>query len=620
MIVLAQAIAVGPFSTSSATSVEDRVQERLSRDMSQIQRITKVSHYFIDAELNTSTHLITANQTVEYFNNANISLKEVLFRMWANATQGLVKIYNVYDEDSQPLLYQMSEDTNLKVTLKKPVAPSTSTTMRIEFSLSTPNWEFRFGYTDTLHNLAGWYPIASVYDENGWDTSPYSFAGESFYSDVSNYDVNITVPAGQIVAANGELVNKVALPSDRVKWIWKAEMIREFVFSCSPFYRVTSVEINGLTISSYYFKEHVSRGLEAIQIAEKAIKTFSSLFAPYPSSTFSIAESNLGGYHGMIIAGMEYTGLILVDEYFYYYSSERTFETVLAHEVAHQWFSYRVGSDSYAEPWLDEGFATYSEVLYYEFVHGQSEGKQHLNEIRTSYSNWQQSKGDEALGQSMEIWEDYPNRYHSVVYFKGALVVNMLRSHVGNATFFRAMQTYFDRFSYRNAKIADLIEVFEETHGADLDWFFDDWVFQKGLPQYSVTVVFGDSNNLVLDVRQENAPKKMLVPFEIKYRGHSEIKTAWVNKTRQIIEFRVDEVPTGVIVDPENIILCAKKIRPLWDPVFRLIISGVTIGIIGLAISKKRKTLHPPPTSLDHFLEKELRKEGSNAPQENHGD
>jgi len=573
-----------------------------------------VSHYFINAEINTTTHLLTANQTVEYFNNANISLKEVLFRMWANATQGFMRIHNVYNGDGQPLLYRTSENINLKVTLKKPVTPFANTTIRIEFSLSIPNWEFRFGYTDTVYNLAGWYPIASVYDENGWDTSPYSFAGESFYSDASNYDVNIIVPAGQIVAANGELAKKVALSSDRVKWTWKAEMIREFVFSCSSFYRVTSVKINGLTISSYYFKEHVSRGLEAIVIAEKAIKTFSSLFAPYPSSTFSIVESNLGGYHGMIIAGMEYSRLILVDEYLYSFSSEHAFENVLAHEVGHQWFSYIVGSDSYAEPWLDEGFATYSEVLYYEFAHGLSEGKKHLNEIRTSYINWQQYKSDEALGQSMEFWEDHPINYYFGVYFKGAVVINMLRSYVGNATFFKAIQTYFDRFSHKNAKIVDLIAVFEETSSVDVDWFFDEWVFQKGLPQYSVTVVFGDSNNLVLDVLQESVPKKMLVQFKIQYKDHSEIKTAWVNKTRQIIEFRVHEAPTGVIVDPQNIILGAKKIRPLWDPIFRLIISGVSFGIIGVMVAKKKKTLHPPPTALDHFLERELRKEGSNAP------
>jgi hypothetical protein len=575
-----------------------------------------MSHYFIEAELNTSMHLVKANQTVDYFNNANISLKEVLFRIWANAT-GFMRIQTIYDKDGQPLSYQTSNSTTLKVTLKGTLGPWMRTTIRIRFSLSIPNQEYRFGYTNTLYNLAGWYPIVSVYDENGWDTSPYSFIGESFYSDISNYDVNIIVPVDQIVAANGELVSKVTLSNNRVKWTWKAEMIREFIFSCCPHYKVASkvasVRMNDLTISSYYFEEHASRGLEAINIAEKAIKTFSSLFTTYPLSTFSIVESNLGGYQRMLIAGMEYSGLILIDESLYR-SPKYAFETVLVHEVGHQWFFYKVGSNSYAEPWLDEGFATYSEVLYYEFVYGKSRGKEHLNQIRNSFINWIQSKSDKALGQSMEFWENNPNYYYFVVYLKGALVINMLRSYIGNATFFKAMQMYCDRFSYKNAKIADLIEVFEKTFGADLDWFFDEWVFKRGLPRYLVTVVWMDSNNLILEIRQEDTVKKMLVPFKIEYRDHSEIKTAWVNESRQIIEIRVEEVPARVIIDSENVIPCFKKVKPLLDPFFRLIIWVVSSGIISLIVLKKRKTLHPPLTSLDHFLEKELQKEKTNVP------
>jgi hypothetical protein len=116
---------------------------------------------------------------------------------------------------------------------------------------------------------------------------------------------------------------------------------------------------------------------------------------------------------------------------------------------------------------------------------------------------------------------------------------------------------------------------------------------------------------MILDVRQKEPPKKLLITFEIKYKGHSEMRNAWVNSSQQIIGFLIDEVPTGVVVDPENTIILGRVgIRHLWDPVFGLMIISVGIGAVGLMILKRRKTLHPPPTPLDHFLETEFLDEG----------
>ena len=610
LIVLIQV--TGVVFPSESSIVNYTIKPRyLSSSAQQTRNIEDVSHYMIEVELDTSTHILVANETVEYFNSETISLDEIVFKLWANANQGFVKIIEITDKDGCPLLYQTEEDINLKVKLRKSIALGERTLIQIRFILSVPNVSYRFGYSENLYNIANWYPIVAVYDENGWDTSPYSFTGESFYADVSNYDVNITVPASYVVAANGELVNKINLQNDKVKWIWKAKLMRDFVFSCSPSYFVASLKMGNLTLFSYYlnFKPHSIRGTQALHIAKNAIQTFSLLFGHYPYSTFSIVESTLGtGTQGLIVAGMEYPSLILVDDYFYASSSEHGFETVIAHEVAHQWFAFAVGNDPYSEPWLDEGFASYSEVLYYEFVHGRPEGKRHLNEMKSNYLSWQERHGDEIIGHSMEFWEDRLGSYYFIVYKKGTLVIDMLRLQVGNATFFKAMRTYFDKFLYKNAKISDLINVFEEVCGYDIDWFFDQWLFRKGFPSYHVVIIFEDSKNVIINIYQEREPKKMLVPFEIKYEERSVIKTVWINRTQQTIEFEVESLPMDVVMDPEDRILGIRSARTLWDPLVSILLTVMSGGIIGFAVSKKASALRAPPTSLDYLLEERLQK------------
>ena len=582
----------------------------LSSSKQQTKSVEDFSHYMLEVELNTSTHILVANETVEYFNGETVSLDEIVFKLWANATQGFVKISEITDKDGRPLLYQTEEDINLKVKLRKSIAPGERTLIQIRFILSVPNVRNRFGYSENCHSIANWYPIVAVYDENGWDTSPYSFTGESFYADVSNYDVNITVPASYVVAASGELVNKITLQNNKVKWIWKAKSMRDLFFSCSPFYVVTSLKMGNVTLFSYHLKTHSTKGTQALHIAKNAIQTFSLLFGHYPYSTFSIVESNLEtSVRGLITAGMEYCSIILVNDYYYAGSSERGFETVIAHEVAHQWFAFAVGNDPYSEPWLDEGFASYSEVLYYEFVHGRPEGKRHLNEMRRSYLNWQEHHGDEIIGHSMEFWEDQSSSYYFIIYKKGALIIDMLRLQVSNATFFKAMRTYFDKFSHKNAKISDLVNVFEEVCRYDIDFFFNQWLFRKGFPSYHVVIIFEDSKNVILNVYQERNPKKMLVPFEIKYKERSVIKTVWINRTQQIIEFEVESLPMDVVIDPEDRILGIKKARTLWDPIVRILLTVMSVGIIGFAVSKKAGALRPPTFPLDYFLEKRLQKE-----------
>ncbi len=170
---------------------------------------------------------------------------------------------------------------------------------------------------------------------------------------------------------------------------------------------------------------------------------------------------------------------------------------------------------------------------------------------------------DEIVYQNMTYW-DRNAAYSPIVYSKGALIIRMLRFVVGNTTFFRAMQTYYDRFLHTNAKIRDLITVFEEVSGTDLDWFFMEWLFRKGLPKFELESAeveqVGTEYELTVSVHQQTCCNethvfKMPVPFLIQYEQHMETRTAWVNFTKQEIRFTTGEKPVLVELDRQKVIL-----------------------------------------------------------------
>ncbi|MFQ6123442.1 MAG: M1 family aminopeptidase [Candidatus Heimdallarchaeota archaeon] len=537
-----------------------------------------ISRYRMDVELDTlRTHSLSCHYSLEYTNTENVPLTELFFHLYPNAFQdvsglypnasqdegGALMINSVTDKEGNLFMTELLNQTNLRLVLAKPLQPWDSLEIRMEFDVKIPHIPNRFGYWEndnmTTLNLGNWYPIVAVFEEIGWHTKPYAYSGESFYSDIADYQVNITVPTGEVVAATGVLINRVPGENGTTTWCWEAELVRDFVFSVSPDFQVRSKQAQGTTISSYYVAIDSERGERALEIAETSLKLFSQLYGPYPYTTFSIVENPTpnGG-------GMEYPTFVLMGSGLYRRASAITFEAVLVHEIAHQWFPFLIGSNSFAEPFADEAFATFSEKLYWEFVYGPEAEEAAWQYSQNHYFSFLKRTGvDEIVYQNMSYW-DRSAAYSPIVYSKGALIIRMLRFVVGNTTFFRAMQTYYERFLHTNAKIRDLITVFEEVSGTDLDWFFMEWLFRKGLPKYELESAeveqVGTEYELTISVHQQTCCNEthrfqMPVPFLIQYEQHLETRTAWVNFTKQEIRFTTGDKPVLVELDRQKVIL-----------------------------------------------------------------
>jgi hypothetical protein len=151
-------------------------------------------------------------------------------------------------------------------------------------------------------------------------------------------------------------------------------------------------------------------------------------------------------------------------------------EYVIAHELGHQWSGDQVTCSPFNHMWLNEGFASYSEVLYFEYAYG------------WPYAEWwlgtqRHTNAGTPYVENLETDDVFDG---TTVYDKGSWLVHMLRHQMGDDLFFPAMQYFFleSEFAGGSADTDDLNSVVSQFYGSDMSWFFDAWVYQEGNPNY----------------------------------------------------------------------------------------------------------------------------------------
>ncbi|MBX6766918.1 MAG: M1 family metallopeptidase, partial [Actinomadura rubrobrunea] len=147
---------------------------------------------------------------------------------------------------------------------------------------------------------------------------------------------------------------------------------------------------------------------------------------------------------------------------------------LLVHELAHQWFGDSVTPKRWADIWLNEGFATYSEWLYFEKFTGKS-AQQSFDEVYAT-------PADDDLWKPVTADPGRDDIFHSTVYDRGAMTLHMLRRTIGDRAFFRLVKLWPTVNRYGNASTADFIAFAEKVSGKQLDDLFKKWVYTSGKP------------------------------------------------------------------------------------------------------------------------------------------
>lgn len=479
--------------TDSPEIVERKAESELDQSLAllpdargDLDMLSDLTLYRLELNINDDGYTYNGRSQVDYTNNEDDPLDRLYFRLLPNGQasygDGSLKASEVL-VNGMPAETKLSlSDTVLEILLPESLVIGEQVQLDFEFQGVVPRDFGREGatsgygiynYSQGVLSLSGWYPILAVYDEDGWNLDPVSPIGDSVYSDIALYSVDVVADSDLILASTGVVLNQETVDGNNQQRIVSGP-VRDFYLVMSPDFKVKSVEVDGTSVNSYYLPEHSTGGEAALSIAADSLHIFNERFGTYPYNEMDVVEAPM-----RYALGVEYPGIFLVASGLYDEPEDPSFAITTAHEVAHQWWYGVVGNDVFEEPWLDEALTTYSSSLFYQEVVGAGAYQGLVGYWRDRYDRLLQDGGDEPITESLSYFENVsnPGSYGGVVYTKGALFFKSLREEIGDEAFFEALQNYYRKNKYQIARRDDLLGAFDESAGEKLEPLFQDWLY-----------------------------------------------------------------------------------------------------------------------------------------------
>lgn len=222
----------------------------------------------------------------------------------------------------------------------------------INYELTLANVKHRLGYFGGFYSLSEFYPHITPVIDGKYSPRPYSKIGEVEFLKIANFEVELTVQKGNVIVHTGEMIDNVQGEKSNV-YNFKAQNVRDFSLFWSKNLTMMSRESNGVRIKYYYNND--TTPTQELELIENALKTFGESFGEYGHSNLSVVLAPFA------YAGMEYSEIALVSNDL----GEKARQEVIIHEIAHQWWYMKVGTDQAYSPWLDESLAEFSTALFY---------------------------------------------------------------------------------------------------------------------------------------------------------------------------------------------------------------------------------------------------------------
>lgn len=421
--------------------------------------------YTLTAILNYDLHFLVVDQEIVYPNTSGEPLTDLLLMVEPLYYPGVFELKSLAWGDGAAIGEYTLEASRLRIPLPQPLVPGASVTLNIAYELRlpspTPSPETRpipFGYSARQANLVDWYPFIPPYvPEQGWLAHSAGYFGEHLAYPLADFDVSLHL--GDQPAGRPRLQVAASAPAEigADGWLrYRHPNARNFAWSVSDQYQVSSIKVGDVEVASYAFAFHGQAGQAALEASAQALELYNDIYAPYPRSLLTLVEADF-------LDGMEYDGMYFLSNGFYniYQGQPGSYlVAIAAHETAHQWFYALVGNDQALEPWLDEALCTYSERLFFERYYPDA-----LDWWWTYRVNYYNPQG--SVDGSIYNPGGY-RAYRDAVYLNGAIYLEELRQQLGDEVFFRFLKDYISRLSHQIATAQDFFSVLQDHTSLDL--------------------------------------------------------------------------------------------------------------------------------------------------------
>ena len=556
---------------------------------------------YIDVELDDENHILRGFEKMVYHNNSPSDLNKIIIHLWPNAYKNsntnLAK--QKYSDGSTSFKYADSIDLgyidslDFKVNgykveweflneeidiselhLKKPLNPGDSIVITTPFRVKIPSGKFsRLGHIGQSYQITQWFAKPAVFDKNGWHPMSYLDQGE-FYSEFGNYDVSITVPKNYILMATGDLQNAEELDFLNKKAELTSQLIKEnrlpvrdsfgrkdmsfpksstekktlrfvqknvhdFAWFTDKRYHVLKgeLDLNNRKITSWalFTNNEAKLWRRSIEYINDATRYFSKWVGEYPYNHVTAVDGTIsaGG-------GMEYPNITVIGRS----GDSKSLETVIVHEVGHNWYYGILGSNERDNAWMDEGLNTYIEIRYMEekYPNGyfrkkdSTENKSRGISLNISLEDKElqhiayQFNASRNYDQPLVMGsKDFTQmNYGAMVYSKTGIGFHYLKAYLGEELFDNCMNEYFNQWKFKHPNPDDIKIVFETVCGENLDWFFEDYIKTTKKTDYSLKKISKINDQEYLIKLKNVTGYKSPIPIQMINDSNEIISEKWI--------------------------------------------------------------------------------------------
>ncbi|MFZ5432439.1 MAG: M1 family metallopeptidase [Calditrichota bacterium] len=373
--------------------------------------------------------------------------------------------------------------------------------------------------------------------------------------------VSMIVADTLTATSNGVLEAVTMLPPSSKRFTWfERHPISTYLVCVSAtnyaHYQDWYVALNGdsVPIEHYTYPERLSQALESWNRLPQMMVYCAQRFGEYP-----FADEKYG--HTMFNWGgaMEHQcntsyGRSITNGY-------HTYDHIVLHELAHQWWGDEITVATWPDIWLNEGFASYSEALWHEHLYGPGTARDYQT------ASW----GNDVNDPSGPVYDPGDLFSSNTVYDKGSWILHILRGVVRNdSLFFAALNEYRARHSYDNATTAEFLSDVSDVIGYDVTPFLYTYLYRTNRPHFAVSFGTGIDHGVqktALRIRQTQTDPDTTFQtrLDLEFSGNfdSELVTVVNSEWEQHYRFELDFVPSSVIVDPFDWILKEVTSEPL---------------------------------------------------------
>ncbi|MDR3774654.1 MAG: M1 family metallopeptidase [Terracidiphilus sp.] len=360
----------------------------------------------------------------------------------------------------------------------------------IDFYFSgRPEETGRFGGMTFKKDLSGHVWINTACEGTG--ASIWWPDKDQWKDEVESMDISVAIPNGLVDVSNGKFVGKTDLGDGYTRWDWHVSYpINNYDVSLNiGNYVHFSDHLGDVPMDFYVLPEDLDKAKAQFAQAKGMLEAYQHYFGEYPfvKDGYKLVEAPY--------SGMEHQSAVTYGNLFKngYLGRDWTgvgislrFDFIIIHESGHEWFGNSITAADPADMWIHEGWTTYLEALYVEYRWGKDDALKYLGGLKPKVVGMRPIVAER--GVNAEPTQDQ--------YFKGALMINTLRSVVNDdAKWFALLHDFYQHFKYQNIMTEDVVAWWNQQTGMNLTPIFDQYLRHRAIPR--LELLFGEKPGMV---------------------------------------------------------------------------------------------------------------------------